>query len=140
MRPLDRLGSIKVKLGVVIVVGVVVSDVAAVLDRAAAARYVSSGFFVLLAVASSSMAVEDLLIFRVATAAVIGFVTPCMVRLPATSSLLPSPFFTEVLLNVIAGYCLALKKSGLRRWLSRWALAVISSETFCARTSVCCPR
>ena len=31
MRPLDRLSSIKVKLGVVIVAGVLVSDIAAVL-------------------------------------------------------------------------------------------------------------
>src|SRR5687768_13864030 len=51
-------------------------------------------------------------------------VTPCIVRSPVTWRALPSPFFTDVLLKVIVGYCLALKKSGLFRCASRFSLAV----------------
>ena len=47
-----------------------------------------------------------------------------MVMVPATSHMLPSSFFADVLLKFISGNSFTLKKSGLRKWPSKSLFAL----------------
>ena len=62
--------------------------------------------------------------------AVIGLVTPCMVRSPATSTKPSKPFLAEVDLKVSFGNSMELKKSALFRWPSSFGslVSMLSTE------------